>query len=80
MLVTLFYIFLAYLAFRFIFGFLIPILRTTRQVKRSFREMNARMGGTPYGEPDGSGRAQKTAPATKAPSKDDYIDFEEIKE
>jgi hypothetical protein len=79
MLATLFYIFLAYLLFRFIFGFLIPIIRATRQVKRGFREMNARMGGHPVDEAAAPG-SRKATPSAKPQSKDDYIDFEEIKD
>jgi hypothetical protein len=80
MLAIFFYILLAYLVFRFVFGFLIPIVRTTRQVKRSFREMNARMNGGADPHSQQADARQKAAPATKSPSKDDYIDFEEIKE
>ncbi|RYZ22284.1 MAG: hypothetical protein EOO16_09635 [Chitinophagaceae bacterium] len=79
MLAVLFYILLGYLLFRFVFGFLIPIIRTTRQVKRSFREMNQRMQDA-YGGTNAAPGATSVPPATKAPSKDDYIDFEEIKE
>ncbi|TCJ17043.1 hypothetical protein EPD60_06955 [Flaviaesturariibacter flavus] len=84
MLAVLFYIFLAYLLFRFVFGFLVPIIRTTRQVKRGFREMNERMGsfGGQHPEDLHSAQApgQRSQVNSKAPSKDDYIDFEEIKE
>ncbi|GAB4093581.1 hypothetical protein [Flaviaesturariibacter terrae] len=76
----LFWLIVAYFAFRFLFGFLIPMIRTTRQVRRSFRTMNERMNerfGTQPGENAG---AQKVPPSGPAPRKDDYIDFEEIKE
>jgi hypothetical protein len=82
MLAVLFYILLGYLVFRFVFGFLVPIIRTTRQVKRSFREMNARMNafaGQDTQDPNAPA-GQRPHVAAKAPSRDDYIDFEEIKE
>ncbi|RYY89316.1 MAG: hypothetical protein EOO15_06570 [Chitinophagaceae bacterium] len=76
----LFWLILGYLAFRFIFGFVVPMIRTTRQVRRSFREMNQKMnerfGGTQPSDDD----AQKVPPSGPAPRKGDYIDFEEIKE
>ena len=43
MLRYLFYALLIYLAYRFIFHFIIPVFKTTRQLKRQFREMNSRM-------------------------------------
>jgi hypothetical protein len=73
-----FYILLAYILYRFVFHFLIPIIRTTRQVKRSFRDihekMNSHMNG--HSEPKVEERYQKPAPGKK----EDYIDFEEIKD
>ena len=79
----LFWLILGYLAFPFLVGFLIPMIRTTRQVRRSFREMNQRMQDQFGGQP-GAGHTsdnRKAAPSSeRAPSKDDYIDFEEIKD
>ena len=74
----LFYAFLAYLLYRLIFHFIIPIYRTTKQVKRSFRSMHEQMHqNTPPHNP-----AHKDEPYQK-PGKGkvgDYIDFEEVKE
>jgi hypothetical protein len=74
----LFYAFLAYLLYRLVFNFIIPIYRTTRQVKKSFRDMQDQM--RQHSEP----RAQqpkntqyKNSTAGKA---GDYIDFEEVKD
>ena len=56
---------------------MIPIFKTTQQVKRGVREMNDRMNEF--------AKAQQNSPQTKSPdnsSKEptgDYIDFEEIK-
>lgn len=72
----LFWLLLGYLAYRFVFGFLLPLVRTTRQVRKSFREMNQRMnehfGGAPGPDP------QRVHPSAPPAGKDDYIDFEEI--
>ena len=78
MLSYLFYAFLIYLAYRLVFHFIIPIYKTTRQVKKQFREMHSRMQDNmsqqqPYQQP--------VTPATENKSQQagDYIDFEELK-
>jgi hypothetical protein len=71
MLSYIFYFFLAYLAYQLVFKFILPIYRTTRQVKRGFREMKERMNGH---APDGA--SSKAAP--KGRPIGDYIDFEEV--
>lgn len=73
----LFYAFLIYLAYRLIFDFILPVYRTTRQVRRGFREMHERM-------------QQHTSPSQHeepTPQREngkgsvgEYIDFEEIKD
>lgn len=71
------YAFLIYIAYRFIFNFVIPIYRATRQMKKGFREMNDRMNEqmrqqqeqfTPEEQPQKPGQKEG-----------DYIEFEEIK-
>jgi len=87
MLRYLFYAFLIYLAYRLVFHFIVPIYKTTRQVKKQFREMSGRMNSS-----DGHSRMQdnmgqqqpyqQTAtPATENEKQQagDYIDFEELK-
>ncbi|MGV3658217.1 MAG: hypothetical protein ACO1NX_09690 [Chitinophagaceae bacterium] len=82
MLKYLFYIFLAYMLYQVVFKLIIPIYRTTRQVKKSFRDMQEQMnahaqaqGRTPVDEttytPNNNGKEKKTG---------EYIDFEEIKD
>jgi len=80
MLRYLFFAFLIYLAYRLVFHFIIPIYKTTRQVKKQFREMHSRMQDQdnmsqqqPYQQP--------AAPATENPKQQagDYIEFEELK-
>ena len=78
MLRYLFYAFLIYLAYRLVFHFIIPIYKTTRQVKKQFREMHSRMQDnmgqqTPYQQP--------VTPVTENKNQQagDYIDFEELK-
>ncbi len=76
MLLVLFYVFLAYLAYRLIFNFILPIYRATRQVRRGFRNMQDQMAGGRSADPQDARTASK--PAQKPVG--DYIDFEEVKE
>lgn len=68
---------LAYLAYQFIFNLVIPVYRTSRRIKKGFREMHSRMEQETY---------HSTRPATDftaknsaSPNRDDYIEFEEVK-
>jgi hypothetical protein len=74
----LFYAFLIYLAYRLVFHFIIPIYKTTKQVKKQFREMHSQMEDNINQQQP----SQQTMPPRqedkKAPS-GDYIDFEEVK-
>lgn len=76
-----FYAFLLYLLYRLVFNFIIPVYRTTRQVKRSFREMHERMNQQQH---QGNGADTHTQEQTKGKDLNtdnvgEYIDFEEIK-
>jgi len=74
----LFYAFLIYLAYRFVFHFIIPIYKTTKQVKKQFRDMHNRMQ-------EHVNQQQSYQQPTALRSEDnkqqagDYIDFEEVK-
>ena len=82
MLTVLFALLAAYILYRLVFHFIIPIWRTTRQVKRSFREMQERMNSGRRGdEQPYQSSSRVTATPSSQPSKQgDYIDFEEVKE
>ena len=73
-------IFLIYLIYRFIVNVVIPIYRSTKQIKKQFGDMqdtmqnmqqNQNRSQTPPAE-----QAQKTTTIKK---EGDYIDFEEVK-
>lgn len=66
--------FIIYIAYRFLFHFLIPVIRTTRQVKKGFREMHDRMQ-----QPQTPNFQQQAEPSRSKPSDEDYIEYEEIK-
>jgi hypothetical protein len=75
----LFYGFLLYLAYRLIFNFIIPIYRTTKQVKKSFRDMQEQMHHHTdpyYQQSQNNTSAQKSANGKTG----DYIEFEEVKD
>ena len=87
MLRYLLYAFLIYLAYRLVFHFIIPVYKTTKQVKKQFREMSARMN-----RPDGNSGMEdhmnqqqadhpsaSPQPENKKEVAGDYIDFEEVK-
>ena len=81
-----------YLLYRFVFNFLVPVIKTTRHVRQQFRNMQEGMGeqsgwqqqgfgGQPREEEGrqqaASGKQQRHS-STKGAA-DDYIDFEEVK-
>lgn len=74
------YVFFGYLLFRFITGFLIPVFRTGRQIKRQFNDMQQRMqeqmNQQQAAAQNTAGNAEKST--HKAPT-GEYIDFEEVK-
>jgi hypothetical protein len=72
-------IFLVYLAYQFIFNFLVPVFKTTQQVKKRFREMHEQMNKS---QNEGQYSSSQQAQSSHGPGKnagDEYIDFEEIK-
>ena len=74
---------LFYLLYRFIGGFLVPLFRTTRQMRQQFHEMNGRSqtGGQAGNQagPGTSASGQTNAPKSGSSKVGEYIDFEEVK-
>jgi hypothetical protein len=77
----LFYAFLLYLAFRLVFDFIIPVYRTTKRVRKGFKEMQEQMNrhAGQYKQQEQGIHMNKNQNSNEADS-DDYIDFEEIKD
>jgi len=84
------YALLAWFLYQFIFKFLIPVWRASRQIKKGFREMKARMeqhqqqqqtyAGAGAGTGSASGNTFMEGKHSKPKgSPEDYIDFEEVK-
>lgn len=82
MLKYLFYIFLAYMLYQVVFKLIIPIYRTTRQVKRSFRDMQEQMNAhaQAQGRPPVDETVNTNTNGTQQKKTGEYIDFEEIKD
>jgi hypothetical protein len=71
------YAFLIYLAYKIVFDLIIPVYRTTKQVKKGFKEMNERMNDHIKQQ---QGQAAQPEPPKKPTEKSgDYIEYEEIK-
>jgi Sec-independent protein translocase protein TatA len=78
-----FELFALYLLYKLVFDFIIPVAKTTKQVKKQFSEMNATMQEqmkrqqSQQAYPPNNYSSNTAAPAPK--KNDDYIDFEEVK-
>lgn len=75
---VLFLVIVVYLGYRFIFNFLLPIVRTTRHVHKQFQHMkDSAASGQQQGSagPVNNGGSKRTY----KPPAEDYIDFEEVK-
>ena len=78
MLRFLLYAFLIYLAYRLVFHFIIPVYKTTRQVKKQFREMHSRMEDQ-MNQYQANQQSPNSQTENKKQPAGDYIDFEEVK-
>jgi len=84
MLRYLLYAFLIYLAYRLVFHFIIPVYKTTKQVKKQFREMHSRMEDqmnqqSSYAKASEDKQPINTNASAKKEQAGDYLDFEELK-
>ena len=70
-------LFLFYLLYKFIFELVIPIFKTTLQVKRKMNEFQQNMNK--QAETNRTSSENTAKPTASKPKSDDYIDFEEIK-
>ena len=72
------YAFLIWFLYNLIFRFIIPIYRTTRQVRKQFREMHQKMEEQTKQQQGFTNGTEVQKPSSAKPA-GDYIDFEEIK-
>lgn len=79
MLKVLLYALLIWFLYNLVFRFIIPVYKTTRQMKKKFREMQTNMQEQMNQQQDFSTQAQAAEKSTSKARREDYIDFEEIK-
>ena len=66
-----------YVLYKVIFDFIIPVYKTTKQVKTKMNDMHTRMQEQQRAHsPEAT---QEPAKKSNSISKDDYIDYEEVK-
>lgn len=75
----LFFAFLAYLLFQLVFNFIIPVYKTTRKVRQTFRHMHEQMDSR-QPSAESPNETQKTSSKNKKTTLGDYIEFEEVKD
>jgi hypothetical protein len=66
--------------FRFVFGFVVPLITTTRQIRSKMKDVHQNMQD--FQQTSQTNSSYNTTPNTQTKSnaaKGDYIDFEEIK-
>lgn len=68
--------FTIYFAYRFLFDFLIPVVRTTRQVKKQFDAVREQQQG--FQQQTGQKKTEPTKAQSVKTTSDDYLEFEEI--
>lgn len=79
MLKILFYLFVLYLLYKLIFDFIIPVSKATSQVKSRFKEMHEQQQFQQQKFEQQRRQQTSSNQASANTSKDDYIDFEEVK-
>ena len=79
MLKVLLYGLLAWFLYNLVFRFIIPVYKTTRQMKQKFREMQTQMQEQMNQQQDFTAQQPSSEKSGSKKTKEDYIDFEEIK-
>jgi hypothetical protein len=69
--------FLAYLLYKLVFDFLIPVYRATRRIKKQFQDFQNQTDGQQQ-QNAAANENIKPGGRSQKPPKKDYIDFEEI--
>lgn len=77
----LFQLFVIYILYKFIFDLIIPVYKTTKQVKQKMNAMQERMDQQhqPSGHNQSYHDRQQAQPTARKPASEDYIDYEEVK-
>ncbi|OQY92537.1 MAG: hypothetical protein B6D37_14695 [Sphingobacteriales bacterium UTBCD1] len=72
------YAFLFYLLYKIVFELIIPVHKTSQQMKKGFQDMNRRMSEQMNKTEQNYAKTPRESAAPKADA-DDYLEFEEIK-
>lgn len=75
----LFELFVLYMVYKLIFDFIIPVYRTTKQVKKQFGDMSAQMQEKMNQQQKAYANSNPVKEQKTTSAKDDYIEFEEVK-
>lgn len=75
----LFYAFIVYVLYKLLVNFIIPVYKTTKQVKKNFRDMQERMQEQ-HQQQSAAYQQQQQPSSQKQQPLGDYIDFEEVKD
>ncbi len=78
MLRALFELFVLYLLYKLVFDFIIPIYRTTKQVKEKVNDIQRNMNEQANKQQRNQYNSAANPPSPK-PKSDDYIEYEEVK-
>lgn len=73
------YALLIYMAYRLIFHFIIPVYKTTKQMRRQFQDIHNKMNEQMNRSNETNGERQHSNPSPSKEQVGDYIDFEEVK-
>ena len=70
-----------YILYKLIFSFIIPLYNASKQMKGKMTEMQERMQAQQRAQAEQQGQQQTPQPpkSTEKISKEDYIDYEEVK-
>ena len=68
-----------YLLYKLVFDLIIPVVKTTSQVKKQFSDMSAQMQEKMNQQKQNTNFSAATKPVTPSARNDDYIEFEEVK-
>ena len=74
-----FELFILYMVYKLVFELIIPLVKTTTQVKKQFGDMSAKMHEKMNQQQENTTFASKDASIQPKTKNEDYIDFEEVK-
>lgn len=74
-----FELFIIYMVYKVVFDFIVPVYRTTRQMKQKMSDMHQKMQEQERTQQQFNATAAKKTTVTPPKYADDYIDYEEVK-